>query len=73
MLITFVVSTTLVLGGMALGRVIARSLVAKDPQEGGKGPRRLRRRLLRPRRPGLPRHRRPPTRSRGSPASWATC
>ena len=38
MLITFVVSTTLVLGGMALERVIARSLVAKDPQEGGEGP-----------------------------------
>ncbi|HRH01209.1 MAG TPA: hypothetical protein PLR99_33460 [Polyangiaceae bacterium] len=39
MLITFVVSTTLVLGGMALGRVIARSLVSKDPQDGeGAGP-----------------------------------
>ena len=39
MLITFVVSTTLVLGGMALGRVIARSLVSKEPEgEGGATP-----------------------------------
>lgn len=34
MLITFVISTTLVLGGMALGRVLARNLVAKEPREG---------------------------------------
>ncbi len=34
MLITFVISTTLVLGGMALGRVIARSLVSKEASAG---------------------------------------